>query len=924
MKRPATPTISEAKRVKLIPFIPRLTRVPTQDVANLCNSKIPDESKCVVGRVKMWWPATEASKNKARAIVELGEGSNTRKIQLKLGSKHEEHLQLLTIRLHDHFRLSLRGAQLTTMKQIPKLCTHPFCLEIMNGFNIEWVHQNDDGTEDGFGVNCWAEEEPEEASQAGRALSDGWYTEDEDGDAQKGFTKVQTSEPKRKSQSPAIRSIEPQRDPISSSSRGAVSPGSAEAASHQGEPSSKFQGGFTSGMARYPAIARAEVGQRVPLIGVVVSASEPLMTRTGEWMRFLNIVDPSNYNPNDEVYQSIGFKVNIFSKKHKEWLPHPRIGDTVLLRNVKIQPYQDRITGTVVASGLQWAAFSPDSGKVHHGPPSSAPKRDRLADSNFGAEVTPYYSPGEAEISYCVKLSDWWREVRPKGFLVAEHQPARGVELPSFGIKRVHRLVQDAHPEVPPNGYFDCTVEVLRGFSGPNPQIHTLYVTDYTDNDGLRNVDQNAKWCPPGLTQAVLQLEAWDAAANIARDMQPGQYYSIKNVRMKIAQSGYLEAKVVQANKITHLAGELAEKNPHLKALLERKKKRMTVVAHSSPEIQHKIIGDIEEGSAFNCTVELLHVAEESGKVCLFVTDYTDLSSLVGVGAGEPWAEGLQRKIMKIYLSDQQSNAGRALVVGTFYRINKLTLSNNPVYGCYCCTLAGSEKLIHKLNSNMVSNEFLNGVIRRRSRWLAMVKQGAAIEEPKPKPKKSSIPKKTLPSPVAPPPLPKPSIPYTLFKEISFADDKPHRYKVYAQVLDFHPTQLRDAFYQVCAQCRKEIPKTRTTCFDCLDVDRQYVQYHYQVYTKIQDEDGAEIFVSINDQSPFLKGLIRGDIALDRDCYLGLVNRLRTIMSHTLDTNGQKVETNQRGTFHLFELDSWVVPEGKRAFCLRRLIEETA
>lgn len=38
---------------------------------------------------------------------------------------------------------------------------------------------------------------------------------------------------------------------------------------------------------------------------------------------------------------------------------------------------------------------------------------------------------------------------------------------------------------------------------------------------------------------------------------------------MKIAQSGYLEAKVVQANKITHLAGELAEKNPHLKALLE-------------------------------------------------------------------------------------------------------------------------------------------------------------------------------------------------------------------------------------------------------------------------------------------------------------------------------------------------------------------
>lgn len=49
-------------------------------------------------------------------------------------------------------------------------------------------------------------------------------------------------------------------------------------------------------------------------------------------MCFVHIVDPSNYS-----VQSSGIKINCFSKRYKEWLPHPEVGDVLILRNVKVQ-----------------------------------------------------------------------------------------------------------------------------------------------------------------------------------------------------------------------------------------------------------------------------------------------------------------------------------------------------------------------------------------------------------------------------------------------------------------------------------------------------------------------------------------------------------------------------------------------------------
>lgn len=52
-------------------------------------------------------------------------------------------------------------------------------------------------------------------------------------------------------------------------------------------------------------------------------------------MCHIDIVDPSNYHLND-FGRSTELKINCFTKRYKEWLPHPNVGDVILLRHVKV------------------------------------------------------------------------------------------------------------------------------------------------------------------------------------------------------------------------------------------------------------------------------------------------------------------------------------------------------------------------------------------------------------------------------------------------------------------------------------------------------------------------------------------------------------------------------------------------------------
>jgi hypothetical protein len=60
----------------------------------------------------------------------------------------------------------------------------------------------------------------------------------------------------------------------------------------------------------------------------------------------------------------------------------------------------------------------------------------------------------------------------------------------------------------------------------------------------------------------------WDGAAEIARMMREGEYYLIKNARMRANRGGFLEGKVAQS-KIFLLEEQDAKTNVHLQALLE-------------------------------------------------------------------------------------------------------------------------------------------------------------------------------------------------------------------------------------------------------------------------------------------------------------------------------------------------------------------
>lgn len=95
-----------------------------------------------------------------------------------------------------------------------------------------------------------------------------------------------------------------------------------------------------------------------------------------------------------------------------------------------------------------WALFSPQSGSI----------------TPAGETSRSTFKPSSAELAYCIKLGDWWRAVQEQK---EKKQQESGetihdlTEIYASGrVERMHRLIADASPTAPPNGFFDCTVEV--------------------------------------------------------------------------------------------------------------------------------------------------------------------------------------------------------------------------------------------------------------------------------------------------------------------------------------------------------------------------------------------------------------------------------------------------------------------------------
>ena len=107
-----------------------------------------DHTRCILGTIFMAWP----EENEIKIIVNVH--SSTREVQRFeiIFKTSNGSLSALTFAPHDEFRLSLYGAELEKLPQIPKISTLPFKLIYTKGVNIEWKPR---GSEQVRRLNTW-------------------------------------------------------------------------------------------------------------------------------------------------------------------------------------------------------------------------------------------------------------------------------------------------------------------------------------------------------------------------------------------------------------------------------------------------------------------------------------------------------------------------------------------------------------------------------------------------------------------------------------------------------------------------------------------------------------------------------------------------------------------------------------------------
>ena len=208
----------------------------------------------------------------------------------------------------------------------------------------------------------------------------------------------------------------------------------------------------------------------------------------------------------------------------------------------------------------------------------------------------------------------------------------------------------------------------------------TVYVTDYTANALIRSVQ--ATWCSPQLSDCVLQCSMWDDARNIAKMMNPGEYWYLHNVRARWNPDHYMEGTMQLAEKLTQLDESKLEVSPHLKALLAFVSYIMTLEQTDTPFRRKKAFGpnlyspasgsallhvfpetllqDVEEDTSFlTCIVEVFH----------FSGDYLHAHHIPGSSSTSTSTHGTgifymspTTRTIRIYQLPSQQPVGRAIL----------------------------------------------------------------------------------------------------------------------------------------------------------------------------------------------------------------------------------------------------------------------
>lgn len=101
-----------------------------------------------------------------------------------------------------------------------------------------------------------------------------------------------------------------------------------------------------------------------------------------------------------------------------------------------------------------------------------------------------------------------------------------------------------------------------------------------------------------------------------------------------------------------------------------------------------------------------------NGLSYIYITDYTHHPDLPVVPAINAWSRGLDKRIVKVVLLDEQMAMAKTVETGCYYTIRKLRLLQSTTGGQFQGRLGGAERLIHRLRSTDSSNVRLAALLK--------------------------------------------------------------------------------------------------------------------------------------------------------------------------------------------------------------------
>ncbi|KAG9318610.1 hypothetical protein JVU11DRAFT_703 [Chiua virens] len=627
----------------------------------------------------------------------------------------------------------------------------------------------------------------------------------------------------------------------------------------------------------------------INVIGIVTSVTPEGRSRTNDWTRSITLVDPSTI---DLPRQSI--KVNCFQKKYSEWLPQVQKDDIVILRKLKAVDFKGTISATGYGDKLRWAVYDLAKQSIRVPNKGDAPDKE-LVDHGMGYEYSPYWEPFQdsVELEYCRQMGEWWKLKRQKVSTVQCSEPPRK-----------HLLISEASPDLPPRGFFNCTVEVLQKFNNQNG-VTAVYITDYTTNPSVISV--HAAWCSPELSEYVLRCDMWDDAKNVARMMNPGEYWYLNNIRARWNLSQRMEGTMQEAKNVIQLDKTRLEDFPHLRALLARKKEfalskpTLTPRSTSLHIFPDMLLQDVEESTTFlTCVVELLHIELNSrdGHI-MYVTDYTYNPDLPATASTASWAHNLEHRVVKIKLNGTQVDVLLDLRPGAICIIRNMHVKRLDASGCIQGHLGGEDKLIVPLHD--LSDHHAQTLQRNKEGWQRENMLNVLASPPNGSHEESHE-------------LLKKSIVVSELHEV-LASPAPNVFRVVARAMDFFPFSLADASVLRCTKCKSSPPPSFKQCPRCDDMMETHCKWFYSLYIQLQDEKGIELVASLSGKECILLQDVdptdfrREQVAFDR-----FLAKLDPVLGNLRDVHlaWSRNEHNVIETpLMMFTLESWNIGDEK-------------